>query len=151
MTVPDFSGTWKLDLKASRLPELLMDMQGMGWAERRVGRMISNTQIITQTETALDIQTQSPLGSRQETLRLDGHPQITTYKRIGEVTLSSCWDGPIQITQTLMNTPKGAVTVIGRRRLEPDRQTMVIELEVNTEDGRQQIVERVFRRIPADV
>ncbi len=149
MVVPDFSGTWKLDLKASRLPELLMDMQGMGWAERRAGRLISNTQIITQTEAEIDIQIKSPFGTRQELLRLDGQPQIVTSRRVGEMTLSSYWDGPIQVTRTDMNTPKGAVTLIGRRRLEPDQQTMVIELEINTEDGRRQIVERVFRRVPS--
>ncbi len=144
---PDFSGTWQLDLKASGLPELLLDMQGIGWIERRAGRMMPVTQIILQSPDSLDITNSTPIATRQEQILLNGEPQTKVTKRIGEVVICSYWEGTIQITRSEMNTPKGAVTVIGRRRLELDQQTMVIELEVTTEDGRQQISERVFRRV----
>lgn len=145
---PNFSGTWRLDLKASSLPELLLDMQGIGWIERQAGRMMPVTQTILQSPNSLDITNTTPIATRQEQILLNGEPQTKVSQRIGEVILCSYWEGSIQITRSEMNTPKGAVTAIGRRRLEPDQQTMVIEIEVTTEDGRHQISKRVFRRVP---
>lgn len=144
---PNFSGTWQLDSKASQIPELLMELQNASWMERKAASLMSPTQIIVQQADRVDITVKSPLVNRTETLLLNGEPQTKTTRRVGEVVVSSSWEGATLVTHSQMNTPKGEVKTISRRRLDPDQQTITVELEVIAPDGRQQTTNRVFRRV----
>lgn len=145
---PDFSGGWQLDLAASDSPDLLMELQGASAWQRVLVKQFSVTQLITQTEEMIEVTIKTSIATRTETFVLNGQPEVKSGKRIGELTTRSFWDGVEQVTQTQMKTAKGVTAqIVARRCLEADHQTMIMQVEVNTEDGRQETSRRIFRRL----
>src|SRR3984957_17719010 len=70
---PNFSGTWRLDLKASTSFEPLMKQIGASLLERKYAASVKLKATIQQTEHVMTIAAGGPGFAFNETLYLDGH------------------------------------------------------------------------------
>ena len=91
---PDFSGTWRLDLKAPEATSMeeILKAQGVPLIKRKAMDTMSMTQVITQTEKTLTIKADVALGARTRVLYLDGSTQVQNSDGIGKVESRSFWD-----------------------------------------------------------
>lgn len=63
----NFTGTWKLDAKASSVPEAMLDAQGLSWLEKQAAKSMPVTHKITQGPGTFSVVTSSALmGSKQD-------------------------------------------------------------------------------------
>lgn len=148
----DFSGTWKLDMDASQLPQGGFGRGGgggRGGGQPGGGRGPgpggfgggaggTPTVVVSQTPDVLMMEQQGGQQSRTLTYRLDGAESTNATPR-GDSTTTSRWDGSALVTagsQTL-ETPRGAFTMdmTERRALSADGQAMTVESTRTTPRG----------------
>lgn len=148
----DFTGTWKLDLGASSIPDAILEAQGLSWVEKQAAKSLSVTQKVTQTATLLTIVIEpSWMGARQD-LTLGG----PFMEKPGEGGRP-----PYRIRAYLTNGGEAvAVETVGRnkkgvtlqatllRTLEDQGKTMRQRIFFKSEDGHTAEGVRVFRRVP---
>ena len=69
---PDFSGTFKLDLKASDSLDEMLKAQGASWVERKAAGSVVVTQIVRHRGDVVEMVVKSSLKTRKETIRIGG-------------------------------------------------------------------------------
>lgn len=146
---PDFSGTWRLDLDASDLPEDMMKAQGLSWLERRMARSAKVTQRIVQEPERLLLHIDNPLGARDETLPIGGAWEEKERKRAGQVRTRTYWSpgGEALVTESELHLKDGTpARLLLSRTLADQGQTLVQSFELRCQDGRRFTARRVFRR-----
>jgi hypothetical protein len=129
--VPDFTGTWKIDLiKSDAAPA------GRGGQQMDMSQL---TLTITQTAETLTI-VQTGMGpDRTITYHLDGRESVNAGQR-GEMKSTSRWDGATLVTDgvTHAETPMGAMTITTHevRSLNKDGTEMTVTTTSDTPRGK---------------
>jgi hypothetical protein len=151
-SLPNFSGTWKLDLDAPEATSLeeIMAAQGVPWPKRKAMDTLPMTQVITQTRKTVTIRIETVMGVQTEILKLDGSTSIRHAKEgIGKVESRSHWDknGTALATVSKFVTPDGhpAEWTVWRY-LQDDGRTLVVDHQFSLDDGRKLTAKRVLRK-----
>ena len=110
---PNFSGTWRLDLKASTSFEPLMKQIGASLLERKYAASVKLKATIHQTEHVMTIAARGPGFALDETLYLDGRTAPGKLDLLGATSLKTrtAWsDDRQQLIEThQINTKQGKV------------------------------------------
>lgn len=137
--MPDFSGSWALDMSKSEMPQ----MGGMGGGGRMGGGqpgggMGAMTVTIKQTADTLTIDQKMGEMNRTVAYKLDGSESTNPGMRGGEVKSTSKWDGDKLVTESTqtMSGPNGEMTIKSKemRSLASDG-TMLVETTRETPRG----------------
>ena len=148
----DFTGTWRLDLEASRSKALdeIMSIQGLNRVERAMANVTVVTQIIRQdSNDALHIDIRTPFLNRTEIQYLDGREATSTNRQGKTVCTVTMWneDKSALITKADIETADGKpVELTITRKLSPDRKTMYLVTEFQVKDQECLQAVRVFHR-----
>ena len=148
----DFTGTWRLDLEASRSKALdeIMVIQGLNRAERAMVNVTVVTQIIRQdTNDVLHIDIRSPFLSRTEIQYLDGREATSTNRHGKAVCTVTMWseDKSALITKADIETADGKPARLTiTRKLSQDQKTMYLVTEFKVKDRECLQSVRVFYR-----
>ena len=147
---PDFSGTFKLDLKASDSLDELLKAQGASWVERKAAGSTVVTQIVRHRGDVVEIQVKSSLRSRKETIRIGaGWEERETDMGKGRARTDWDADGKTLVTRMEVKSKKGETgEMIMRRSLADEGQTTVQALELRGKDGKTYKARRILRRVP---
>jgi hypothetical protein len=149
---PDFTGTWALDLDASRGKDLdeIMKRQGMNYFERLIARSTPVKNIIRQESNALlRIEVQSQLENRMEIQYLDDREQVSTNRHGQAVISKTMWstNSDAVITRTMLAPGSGAVLDLSATRtLANDGKMMRLHIEVIDPGQRVLEADRIFQR-----
>ena len=147
---PDFSGTFKLDLKASDALDELLKAQGASWAERKAAGSVVVTQVVRHRGDLLEIQVKSSFKSRKETIRIGGGWEERETE-MGKGRARTDWDadGTTLVTRMEVKSKKGeAGAIVMRRSLADEGRTTVQALELRGKDGKTYKARRILRRVP---
>ena len=148
----DFTGTWRLDLEASRSKALdeIMVIQGLNRVERAMANVTVVTQIIRQdTNDVLYIDIRSPFLNRTEIQYLDGREATSTNRHGKAVCTVTIWneDKSALITKADIETADGKPAQLTiTRKLSPDQKTMYLVTEFQIKDHECLQAVRVFHR-----
>ncbi|MBN1672383.1 MAG: hypothetical protein JXR37_15185 [Kiritimatiellae bacterium] len=148
----DFTGTWELDLRASRSEafDRIMALQGMNRLERTLLNRVVVTQVIRQeTNDVLRLDIRSTFISRQEVQYLDGREMTTTNFKGKAVTTVSSWnqDRSAVIGKMPLKSRDGKPGLLTiTRALSPDRKTMYLVMTFAGEGEEPSQALRVFHR-----
>jgi len=147
---PDFSGTFKLDLKSSDSLDEMLKAQGASWLERKLAGSTVVTQTVRHRGDTLEIQAKSSLRTSKDTIRIGaGWEERETEMGRGRARTDWDADGRTLVTRVEVKPKKGdpaAFTI--RRSLADDGQTTVQALELRTKDGKAYKARRILRRVP---
>jgi len=146
---PDYSGTWKLDLKASDSVDDLLKAQGKSWVERTAARNMAVIQVIRQSGDTLGIAVHTSVKDRDDTLRIGGGWEEKDSDDSGKVRSRTDWDpdGTTLVTRTAMTLKDGVPAEFIVRRTLPDPKTLLQVIELRFDDGRTLTARRVLRRV----
>jgi hypothetical protein len=86
---PNFSGNWRLDLKASTSFEPLMKQIGASLLERKYAASVKLKATIHQTEHVMTIAARGPFFALDETLYLDGRTAPSKLELLGATSLKT--------------------------------------------------------------
>lgn len=148
----DFGGKWKLDLPASRSPELnrLLEIQGASWWEQS---LVNQTELYLtirqESNVVLRLESRSKLQNQTETLFLDGRTKISTNLHGEAVESHTVWTPDRQAVKTtaqIRTAAKKPATLLLIRSLAPDRSSMFVTTELIVETNAPIRAVRVFRR-----
>lgn len=148
----DFGGRWKLDLDASRSPELdrIMDIQGASWWEKSLANKTEVYQTITQeSNLVLRFEVRSTVKNQTDTLYLDGRTKITTNLHGEAIESHTVWtsDGQaLKTTAQIRTAAKKPATLLLIRTLSPDRSAIYVTTELIVETNAPIKAVRIFRR-----
>lgn len=143
----DFSGTWELDKEASDDFDALLKAQGASWAERKLAKGISVTQVITQSGDTVTVELQTTVKDSTHVLEVDGVPREITGPEGGTSTVTNAWVGEAMVTTTTGTDKNGnPVGSTVTRTLSDDGHTMTQTLEVLALDGKTYKADRIFRK-----
>lgn len=149
----DFTGTWDLDLAASRSKTLdeIMKLQGLNWAQRMAAGQISVRHCIQQeSNLVLRLEIRGPMQSRTETQYLDGRAVMTLNKRGESISTTTAWTngGSRIVTRAPIKTGDGrSGQVFITRWLSEDGKTMYTGTECRLKDEPPVEAIRVFRKV----
>jgi len=145
---PNFSGNWKLDLKASTSLEPLMTQIGASFIDRKYADTIALKATLNQTDTNLTLAVRGPAFALDETLYLDGRTAPGGLQLLGATTAktTTSWSkDKKQLVVTYQIKTKqgkdGQLTI--RRYLLDDGKTLVatynlkLDAEPSQTDARQ--------------
>jgi hypothetical protein len=146
---PDFSGTFKLDLKASDSLDELLKAQGASWVERKAAGAVVVTQVVRHRGDTLEIQAKSSLRTSKETIRIGaGWEERETEMGKGRARTDWDADGRTLVTRVEVKPKKGDPAELTiRRSLSDEGQTTVQALELRAKDGKRYTARRVLRRV----
>ena len=143
LDIPDLSGTWTLDLKASASLEPLMNQIEAGLLERKYAASTGLKATFHQTENVLTVATRGPGFALDEALYLDGRTDPSNLNLLGATSLqtSTAWSKDHkQLVEThQIKTKKGKEgQLIIKRYLIDEGKTMVVAfaLELNAEPNK---------------
>ena len=149
----DFTGTWDLDLPASRSKGLdeIMKLQGLNWVERRVAGQTSVRHAIRQeSNLVLRVDIKSSLQNRSETQYLDGRETMSVNRRGESIATTTSWtnEGAKIVTTAPVKTDDGrSGQVFMTRWLSEDGKTMYLGTEYRLKDQAPLEAVRVFRKV----
>src|SRR5689334_6586785 len=83
---PNFSGSWKLDLKASTSLEPLMTQIGASFIDRKYADTVALKATLNQTDANLTLAVRGPAFALDETLYLDGRTTPGGLQLLGATT-----------------------------------------------------------------
>ena len=132
---PNFSGTWKLDLKASTSVEPLMKQIGANLFEQKYAVWIRLKATIHQTENVLTVATRGLGFALDRTLYLDGRTDLSNKQLLGATALKTrtAWsEDQKQLVEThQIKTKQGKEgELIIKRYLINDGKSMVLAFTV---------------------
>jgi len=145
----DFSGRWLLDEAASGSMDPILDLQGVGWAQRKLAEGLDAKVTITQTAETLTATYENLAGDPTQVLHFDGKPHESVNPAGLPVTFSARWTqgDAVLVASGPATTEDGAAgTLTETRSLSADGRTMTIRIEVVAPGGRKATTTRVFRR-----
>lgn len=148
----DFTGTWRLDIEASRSKTLdeIMAIQGMNRVERAMANVTIVTQIIRQdTNAVLYLDIRTPFLNRTEIQYLDGREATSTNRQGKAVCTVTMWneDKSALITKADIKTADGKPAQLTiTRKLSQDQKTMYLVTEFQVKDRECLQTVRVFHR-----
>eukprot|EP01066_Platyproteum_vivax_P008696 Platyproteum_vivax@DN3709_c0_g1_i1.p1 len=99
--VPDFSGTWKLDVERSDNPEKLMEAQGLSYAARKAGSSLFSFNKVTHEiyhntrANRMIIEVTSRIKKSPIELVLDGTPHVIESEEAGWIRATCKWNGKV--------------------------------------------------------
>jgi hypothetical protein len=146
---PDFSGTFKLDLKASDSLDEMLKAGGASWVERKAAASVVVTQIVRHRGDVVEIEAKSSLKSNKRAVRIGGGWEEQETE-MGKGRARTDWDadGKTLVTRAEFKAKKGeGGALITRRSLVDDGQTTVQALELR-KDGKVYKARRILRRVP---
>ena len=147
---PDFSGTFKLDLKASDSLDEMLKAQGASWVERKAAGAVVVTQTVRHRGDVIEIQAKSSFKTSKETIRI-GAGWEERETELGKGRARTDWDadGKTLVTRVEVKPKKGdAAEFTIRRSLADEGQTTVQALELRAKDGKTYKARRILRRLP---
>ena len=148
----DFTGTWDLDLPASRSKGLdeIMKLQGLNWVERMVAGQTAVRHCIRQeSNLVLRVDIQSSLQNRTETQYLDGRETMTVNRHGESIPTTTSWTngGTRIVTRAPVKTDDGRTgQVVVTRWLGEDGKTMYLGTEYRLKDQAPVEAVRVFHK-----
>jgi hypothetical protein len=147
---PDFSGTFKLDLKASDSLDELLKAHGASWVERKAAASVVVTQIVRHRGDTIEIEAKSSLKSRKQTIRIGaGWEEQETEMGKGRARTDWAADGTTLVTRVEVKSKKGETgDLVMRRSLADAGQTTVQAIELRGKDGKLYKARRLLRRVP---
>jgi hypothetical protein len=147
---PDFSGTFKLDLKASDSLDEMLKAQGASWVERKAAGSVVVTQVVRHRGDVLEIEAKSSVKSRKQTIRIGaGWEEQETEMGKGRARTDWDADGKTLVTRVEVKSKKGeSGEMTMRRSLADEGQTTVQALELRGKDGKTYKARRILRRVP---
>jgi hypothetical protein len=133
---PNFSGTWKLDLKASTSVEPLMRQIGASLLQQKCAAWIRLKATIHQTENVLTVATRGLGFALDRTLYLDGRTDPSNKQLLGATALKTrtAWsEDQKQLVEThQIKTRQGKEgQLVIKRYLIDDGKSMVVAFTVN--------------------
>jgi hypothetical protein len=144
---PDFSGTFKLDLKASDSLDELLKAAGASWVERKAAGSVVVTQTVRHRGDRLEIEAKSSFKTRKDTIRV-GAGWEERETEMGRGRARTDWDGAVLVTRVEVKPKKGAAAELTTRRsLTDGGQTTVQALELRAPDGKVYKARRILRRV----
>ena len=149
----DFTGTWDLDLPASRSKALdeIMKLQGLNWVERTVAGQTSVRHCIRQeSNLVLRVDIRSSLQNRSEIQYLDGRETMSVNRRGEPIPTTTSWtnEGAKIVTTAPVKTGDGrSGQVLVSRWLGKDGKTMYLGTEYRLKGQPPLEAVRVFHKV----
>lgn len=127
---PDFSGTWKVDMSKSVIPQRGGGGGAAGTGGAPGGRMGGGPADITIKQTATELTITQQMGdqTRTTTYKLDGSPSTNPGGRGGDITTTSKWDGK-KLATTWSQTGRGGETMQVKESIYMDGTSLVRETD----------------------
>jgi hypothetical protein len=149
MPRPDFTGTWKLDLKASDSFDAVLKAQGISAIERKVLSTLQTTHIILQKEDWIQVTIKTPVSTKTQEFILDGSISEIESQRFGCIRGKNFWDDDqmswVLVAQMVVN--KNPIELITTRTLEGLGELMKMKVQVNQANVLPFVANRVFHRL----
>ena len=147
----DFTGTWILDIEASRSKDFdeIMAIQGLNRAEIAMANITVVTQIISQDNNALYIDVRTPFLNRTEIQYTDGRKSLSTNLSGKAVNTITIWndDKSELITKADLETRDGKTARLEIiRKLSQDHKTMYLINDFHMKGQKSLHFIRVFHR-----
>ena len=149
---PNFSGFWKLDLKAQEATSMdaVLEAHGVSMIKRKFMDTMSITQDITQTGKTLTIKFSTAyLGDQTHVLFLDGRTHILNIEKLGKIAFRSFWDKDGKTLVTIMKSAAPGIEKsvwTSRRYLQDAGRTMIVDHLITFDDGSKLTGKRVLRK-----
>lgn len=144
----NFSGVWDLDLTASDPIDEILKAQGKSRFERRVAKSMAVTQSIMQTGDTMSVHIKSIAMDNTQNFPLDNQWRLVDTPKMGKVNMKNYWlEKEFSIaTEMQIKANKKPALMRATRKLTDNGNTMILEILLILQDGRQYRANRVFRR-----
>lgn len=144
-----FSGVWNLDLSASDPIDEILKAQGKSRFERRVAKSMSVTQSIIQTSDTMSVHIKSIAMDNTQNFPLDNQWRFVDTPKMGKVNMKNYWleKGFAIATEMQIQANKKPALMRAIRTLTDNGTTMVLEILLILENGKQYQADRVFRKV----